>query len=128
MWMTKDGEARRERTVYVPVLAAGWSRYRFPRPYGICIARQNEEAPEVRHIVTSEGGKPGMTLDQLQVAVEQARRAGATGSEIVRARLFGRGRGLRSITVDLDEPVADGGSTDGGNDQPGRRRRAQTDR
>lgn len=59
----------------------------------------------VRHIVTSESGKPGMTLDQLEAAVDQARRSGATGGEVVTARTFGRGGAIRSITVDLDEPL-----------------------
>jgi hypothetical protein len=78
----------------------------------------------VRHIVTSEAGKPGMTLDQLQTAVEQARRAGATGGEVVRARLHGRGGGLRSITVELDQPVADPPSPDSGT-RPRKGRRGQ---
>ena len=59
----------------------------------------------MKHTVTSEAGRPGMTLDQLQAAVEQARRAGARGDEMVRARTFGRRGGLRLITLDLAKPV-----------------------
>ncbi len=55
--------------------------------------------------MSSEADKPGMTLDQLQAAVEHARRSGATGNELVRARLFGRRGGLRSIALDLEEPL-----------------------
>lgn len=46
-----------------------------------------------------------MTLDQLQAAVEQARRSGARGDELIRARMYGRRGGLRSITLDLAEPA-----------------------
>ncbi|HEY9472334.1 MAG TPA: hypothetical protein VIS06_00645 [Mycobacteriales bacterium] len=59
----------------------------------------------MRHTVTSEAGRPGMTLDQLQAAVEQARRSGARGDELIRARMYGRRGGLRSITLDLAEPA-----------------------
>lgn len=67
----------------------------------------------MKHTVISEADKPGMTLDQLQAAVERARRSGAKGNEIVRARTFGRAGSLRTIAVDLDEPLlapAKGGS------------------
>ncbi|HEX5497516.1 MAG TPA: hypothetical protein VFX70_23410 [Mycobacteriales bacterium] len=62
----------------------------------------------MKHTVTSEADKPGMTLDQLQAAVERARRSGAKGDELIRARLFGRGGELRSISIDLTEPPLPG--------------------
>lgn len=58
----------------------------------------------MKHTVTSESDKPGMTLDQLAAAIDQARRAGATGAETVRARLYSRGV-LRGIAVDLEDPL-----------------------
>lgn len=59
----------------------------------------------MKHTVSSAADKPGMTLDQLEAAVQRARRSGATGNELVRARLYGRGGPLRSVSVELDEPL-----------------------
>lgn len=81
----------------------------------------------MKHIVISEASRPGMSLDQLAQAVEQARRSGATGTEIVRGRLFGRRRGLRSITVDLEEPVIPSGSTAASTRTRNRRTKAKDD-